>query len=130
MTKTKKMIKFGLDGEVKIEQSLKKPTKSLSKALKARVNKTPVSHMVKNALKACNNGDGVHLATIRNFIRIQYNNYKRPGKELQSLIKEYMKEQFDEGNLVMVNSESEKINFTKRFDYYDEDEDDGKDKIE
>lgn len=126
MTKTKKMTAMtDVNDKIQsVDESPKKPKKNLmTQRFKARKNQTPVSHMVFNALLANNNTDGVPLARIREFIRIQYNNHKRPGKYLQLLIKEYMTEEFNKGTIFMVNSDGEKINFTKRFGI--EMEDDG-----
>lgn len=67
-------------------------TKMLKRTFKERVNKTTIKDMVNNAFACKNDVAGVHLTSIKNFIRIEYNNYKKPGKVLQQRIKDYMKE--------------------------------------
>ncbi len=113
--KMKKVTKIARQEEIERKKEM---SQMLSKFFKRRINKTPISTMVTNALNECNDdGDGVPLARIRNFVRVEYNNKKRCGKELQYFIKEYIREAFGEGTIIMVNGDnSSMVNFTKRFD--------------
>lgn len=103
-----------VNGESKSPKATK-PTRILKKTFKARANKPPVGEMVVNALKALSNNEGVPLAAIRNHIRVNYNNGKTVGKESQQDIKAYIEEQFNDGSIIMTNSDAKEIIFTKRF---------------
>lgn len=103
-----------VNGESKSPKATK-PTKMVKKTFKARASKPPVGEMVVNALKALSNDEGVPLAAIRNYIRLNYNNGKTVGKESQENIKAYIVEEFNGGRIIMTNSDAKQIIFTKRF---------------
>lgn len=62
---------------------------------------------------------GFALVTIRNHIQKTFG--LRMGKARQVKVKEVMKQEYDDGRIIMTNSDG-KLNFTKRFDVIDDDE--------
>ncbi len=88
-----------------------KPATKLKTNLKTRSTE-PIEEMVKSALKSLGK-DGGNLTRIRSFIAKTYNNNQRLSKGRQQQIKDYIKEQFEKGVILMVNSDTKSLNFTK-----------------
>lgn len=73
--------------------------------------RAPIRDMVISALKAKASADGVILTSIRSYIANNYNNKKKLGKNLQENIKEFIKQEFQKGGIVAVNSKEKEIKF-------------------
>lgn len=130
MAKTKKVKKDeanvqGVDGGANTSKE-----KKLSKHFKSRANNPPTGEMVMAALKALKNERGVPMASICKYLWDNYGGFgNKIGKERREEIKDFIKMEYNKGNIVMTNTDKHKdadaindaapINFNKRFNYVD-----------
>lgn len=96
-----------------------KKLKKVEKPIKRNIETAMVINTIKELTSKLEDGVGAPLVQIRNYIADNFG--FRMGKNRQLEIKEIMSTQFGEGKIGMTNSESEKINFTKRFEVMDDD---------
>lgn len=86
------------------------------------VDAAMIIETIKELKSDLEDGKGCSLASIRNHISREYG--LRMGKERQTKIKDIIEEEFIEGRINMTNHDGHKINFLKRFDVVEEEEED------
>lgn len=120
----KKLLKKSFKAKISINKS-GKPVKNLQKLEKQKqldvdVDASMIIDTINKLTSTLENGKGAPLVSIRNYVA------KTHGLKMsvprQTMIKEIIAKEFNDGRIRMTNHGGTKINFTKRFDVVTEHE--------
>lgn len=92
------------------KKASEKATKTIKKP-RVAVKKPPVSEMVLAAINE-NNQDGITLQNIRHYISKNYS--IKMSKKMQSSLKDFIIEEFEQKRIRMIDHDDDKIHFHKR----------------
>lgn len=105
-------------GDKKPKAKKAQATPKKAKAAPKKAKSIPIREQVTHALTAKRSRSGVTLIAIRKYMVEMFDT--NVTKVIQNNVKKFIEEEFAEGRIVMVNDESDKINFTKRFNFTSE----------